>query len=145
LRGLLAFWALLLLVLGAGAGVLQYLGAPVVRRVAVVSVVVPVVAAPSGPAAPDAALAEARAGDPTAFLPKIASDGRRAMSYYAAPAKIPAGAKIVALLIDGMGLSQSVSVTAIQQLPAAVSFAFSPYSADPGRWSMRRAARDMNI
>ena len=52
------------------------------------------------------------------------------MSYYAAPARIPPGAKTVALLIDGMGLSQSESLTAIAQLPAAVSFAFSPYSAD---------------
>jgi len=128
-RGLLTFWVILLFGLAAGAGVLQSLGPPVPpsHRVPLIASAAPT---RTGPASPDTALTIARADDPTSFLPRIAADGRRPMSYYAAPAKIPAGAKTVALLVDGMGLSQSESLAAIAQLPAAVSFAFSPYAAD---------------
>ena len=131
MRGLLVFWATLLTLLAGGAGVLQLLGPPTPARPTAAAIVRAIAhPAPTGPAAPDRALTVAWSADPTSFLPRIAADGRRPMSYYAAPAHIPAGAKTIALLIDGMGLSQSVSLTAIKQLPAAVSFAFSPYSAD---------------
>jgi polysaccharide deacetylase 2 family uncharacterized protein YibQ len=131
LRLLLTFWAVLLLLLAATAGVLQYLGPPKALVAATLPLAAPAVPAATGPAAPDPALHEARAEDPTSFLPRVAPDGRRAMTIYAAPAHIPPGAKTVAILVAGMGLSQSTSMTAINQLPAAVSFAFSPYSADP--------------
>lgn len=132
MRGLAIFWVALLLLLGAGAGVLQALGPPEKPRppVAVAAAKPPPVKA--GPLPPDPILSEVRADDPTAFLPRIAPDGRTPMTAYAATvAPIPPGAKTVSLLICGLGLSQSNSEDAIRQLPAAVSLAFSPYSADP--------------
>ena len=66
------------------------------------------------------------------MLPRIAADGRQARTVYAAAAPpIPAGAKRVAILLDGVGLSAAASLDAIDQLPAAVSLAVSPYSVAP--------------
>lgn len=81
------FWVVLLLALGAGAVVLQYLGPPV-------------------PAAPSASA--------PVTPPATGPHGRR-----------------VAILIAGIGLSQSDSARAIDELPAAVTLAFSPYAANP--------------
>ncbi len=126
MRALLAFWVVMLLTAGGGAGWLAYLDRPL----AVVATAKPVVEA-AGPRAPDVDLLETRADDPDAMLPRIGADGRRPMSYYAAVARVPAGFKRVALLVAGIGLSQSSSHDVIEQLPSAVSLAVSPFAADP--------------
>ena len=78
------------------------------------------------------ALLEPAPHDPSAALPRIAGDGRRASVVYAADAPfVPAGSKRVAILLSGFGLSSAASQDAVDQLPAAVSFAVSPYAEDP--------------
>ena len=122
MRGLAVFWAILLCSLVIGAGVLQYLGPPVAAVHDTDRI---------GPRAFDQALAEQDPDQPTAMLPRIARDGRRPMIYYAAPPPAPSGSVRIAILVDGIGLSQSDSRRAMEQLPPAVSLAFSPYAADP--------------
>lgn len=67
------------------------------------------------------------------FLPKIGPDGATPAQVYArplgpAPAAKPAGR--IAILIGGLGISQSSTSEAITRLPGAVSLAFAPYGAE---------------
>jgi polysaccharide deacetylase 2 family uncharacterized protein YibQ len=72
-------------------------------------------------------------------LPRIADDGRRPMSVYAAPA---AEGKIkIAIVMTGLGLSAKQTQAALSGLPAAVTVGILPYSVDAPRWlSAARAA-----
>jgi uncharacterized protein len=85
--------------------------------------------------APDERLAEkSRHG----LLPRIGADGARPADVYARPPLIPANLKNaprVALLVGGLGLSETGTETAIQQLPGAVSLGFAPYGADVARFA----------
>ena len=66
------------------------------------------------------------------MIPRIAADGRQARTVYAAAVPpLPAGVKRVAILLDGLGLSSAASLDAIDNLPAAVSLAVSPYAVAP--------------
>ena len=73
-------------------------------------------------------------------VPRVAADGRVARVVYAAavPAVGP-GEKRVALLLAGFGLSERDSQAALDQLPAAVSFAVSAYSDQSGLLEAARA------
>lgn len=88
--------------------------------------------------APDSRLVErSRYG----MLPKTAPDGATPAQVYARPlgpepATKPAGH--IALLIGGLGISQSGTADAIAKLPGPVSFAFAPYGAELER-SVQRA------
>lgn len=67
------------------------------------------------------------------LLPKIGPDGATPMQVYARPlgpalASKPAGR--IAILVGGLGISQSSTSEAIARLPGAVSLAFAPYGAD---------------
>ncbi|RXT54673.1 hypothetical protein B6S44_13665 [Bosea sp. Tri-44] len=67
------------------------------------------------------------------LLPKIGPDGATPMQVYArplgpTPATKPAGR--IAILVGGLGISQSSTSEAIARLPGAVSLAFAPYGAD---------------
>lgn len=67
------------------------------------------------------------------FLPKVGPDGATPAQVYArplgpAPAAKPAGR--IAILIGGLGISQSSTSEAIARLPGAVSLAFAPYGAE---------------
>jgi len=147
-RALLATWVLLL---GAGAvlaGVLQWLGPPPGRLAPLHRPVaqrrLPPRARPAAhaapPLAPGAALLEPAPDYPGYFLPRIAADGRRPDSTYAAPVPVvPAGHPRIALLLEGAGLSATASLAAIASLPPAVSLAVSPYAASPA--PIVRAAR----
>lgn len=65
-------------------------------------------------------------------LPRIADDGRRPMTAYAAPA---ANGKFkIAIVVSGLGLSASASQAAIASLPAGITLGFAPYAEDAGRW-----------
>jgi polysaccharide deacetylase 2 family uncharacterized protein YibQ len=87
--------------------------------------------------APDSRLAErTRQG----ILPKIAPDGTTALQVYARPlgpqpATKPAGR--IAMLVGGLGISQSGTADAIAKLPGAVSLAFAPYGSDLERTVQR--------
>jgi uncharacterized protein len=82
-------------------------------------------------AAPDRRLVDKSKYGP---LPRIGADGARPLEVYARPViaapGLPAGAPRVALLVGGLGLSDSGTRDAIARLPGAVSLGFAPYGAD---------------
>jgi polysaccharide deacetylase 2 family uncharacterized protein YibQ len=85
----------------------------------------------------DPALIENTAQGP---LPRIADDGRKPMTAYAAPA--PAGAKFkIAIVVSGLGLSASATKAAIDALPPAVTLGFAPYAQDVSNWVGEARAR----
>lgn len=74
------------------------------------------------------------------LIPKISSSGERPMDIYAR--KIAPTASIrIAIVVGGLGLSQSGSKSAIEQLPADVTLAFAPYGNSIRRW-MQKARSD---
>ncbi|MEO1748161.1 MAG: divergent polysaccharide deacetylase family protein [Pseudomonadota bacterium] len=72
------------------------------------------------------------------LLPRITPDGRRPMDIYARPWSENAG-KRIAIMIGGIGLSQTTSQRAIDRLPAEITLGFSPAGNSLNRWM--RAAR----
>jgi polysaccharide deacetylase 2 family uncharacterized protein YibQ len=86
-------------------------------------------------APPDPALQEkGRYG----LLPKVGPDGARPADVYARPILVPPGLTganppRIAILVGGMGISQSGTSEAIAKLPASVSLAFAPYGNDLDR------------
>lgn len=79
---------------------------------------------------PDRALIEQSETGP---LPVRAADGRRAADVYARPWSGTRGAK-VALVIGGLGLSQTGTQAAIAKLPSEITLAFAPQGNSLGRW-----------
>lgn len=86
---------------------------------------------------PDPALVEESAAGP---LPIRAADGRRPFDVYARPLSSSRGAR-VAIVIGGLGISQTGTQTALQRLPKDVSLAFAPDGNSLGRW-MQEARRE---
>lgn len=81
-------------------------------------------------------------------LPKIGDDGSRPLDVYSAPVRVSAvQSPKIALVIGGMGLSQTRSLQAIETLPSEVTFAFSPYGASLERWTMaaRQAGHELLV
>lgn len=77
---------------------------------------------------------------PQGPLPRIADDGRKPMTAYAAAA--PAGAKFkIAIVVSGLGLSASATKAAIDALPPAVTLGFAPYAEDVSSWTSEARAR----
>ncbi len=151
-RSLLGVWTAFLLLAGAGALVLQWLGPPLPKPVkggslvAKRSVGVPArptasaavaphpvtVSAPPvriGIAAPDPALLEPAPGYPGRMLPRIGANGDRSSVAYAARPVSPPHGPQVAILLEGLGLSDAISQDAVDALPAAISLGVSPYAA----------------
>jgi polysaccharide deacetylase 2 family uncharacterized protein YibQ len=79
---------------------------------------------------PDRALLEQSEMGP---LPVRAADGRRAAEVYARPWSGARGAR-VAIVIGGLGLSQTGTQEAIAKLPSEVTLAFAPQGNSIGRW-----------
>ncbi len=83
------------------------------------------------PRAPDPALIiETKSG----LLPVIAPDGREAWRVYARPFSDPFQRPRISILLGGLGMSQSATLTAIQQLPGAVTLSFNPYAQKLQDW-----------
>jgi polysaccharide deacetylase 2 family uncharacterized protein YibQ len=154
MRALGWFWIAVLVLLAGGGGALQWLGPPrMATAMAAASVPTQAAARPRedapptagladvgspGQAAslvhsPDPALLEASATYPGGMLPRIGPDGRMPMTMYAAHAEPPDARPRVALLLAGIGLSETDSLEAIHNTPAAVSLAISPYAFHPER------------
>jgi uncharacterized protein len=72
-------------------------------------------------------------------IPKVAPDGARPSEIYAKPVKpqAKAGAPRIAIVIAGLGVSQSGTSEALSKLPAEVTTAFAPYGTDLDRWVSR--------
>jgi uncharacterized protein len=66
-------------------------------------------------------------------LPTRGADGRRPVDVYARPWSGARGAR-VAIVIGGLGLSQTGTQEAIEKLPAEVTLAFAPQGNSIGRW-----------
>jgi polysaccharide deacetylase 2 family uncharacterized protein YibQ len=79
-------------------------------------------------APPDQALLEPSAEFPGTSLPRIGADRRSPMQAYAAASDPAETRPRIAILVSGIGLSQTDSRAAIEHLPAAVSLAVSPYA-----------------
>lgn len=72
-------------------------------------------------------------------LPRTASDGSRPLDLYAAPVSTNLkNVPQIAIVIGGLGLSQTGTQEAIRKLPKEVTLAFAPYGGSLDRW-MRRA------
>ncbi|AQS84753.1 MAG: divergent polysaccharide deacetylase family protein [Acetobacter aceti] len=83
---------------------------------------------------------EAVAGDPGHSLPKRGPNGEMPRNVYAAAVPpIPAGNARIAILLDGYGLSEEMSLNAARNLPAMVSFAVPAYA--PARLPLSETAR----
>lgn len=143
------FWAAVLSIAGIGAVVLQVLGPPLAASPSNQSVPPPIAAEePALPkpkavaetvsvpptrdpiAAPDPALLEEVPGEPGAFLPRIAADGRVPMKLYARPFDASDKRPRIGLLFVGFGMADSDSA-AVDSLPGGVTLAFSPYGPPP--------------
>jgi len=88
---------------------------------------------------PDRALLEDSEFGP---LPVRGADGRRPMDVYARPWSGARGARI-AIVIGGLGISQTGTQQAIARLPAEVTLAFAPQGNSLDRW-MQNARRKAN-
>jgi polysaccharide deacetylase 2 family uncharacterized protein YibQ len=90
----------------------------------------------------DPALVENTAEGP---LPRIADDGRKPMTAYAAPATV-AGKKFkIAIVVDGLGMSASATKAALSALPAGVTLGFEPYAGDVSQWVGEARARGHEV
>lgn len=85
---------------------------------------------------PDRALIEESEMGP---LPVRGADGTRPFDVYAGPWSGARGARI-AVVIGGIGLSQTGTLNAIEKLPSGVTLAFAPQGNSLDRW-MREARR----
>lgn len=80
------------------------------------------------------------------LLPRIAEDGRRPSKVYARPSVKPVRATSgqsarIAILLNGLGLSEAATEQAIQTLPGPVTLAFGPYGQNLQGW-VRKARGD---
>ncbi len=68
------------------------------------------------------------------IAPRMGADGLRAMDVYARPVvPLPGGASPkgrIAVVVGGLGISQSATADALARLPRAVTLAFAPYGAE---------------
>src|SRR6476619_1927521 len=78
-------------------------------------------------------------------LPKVATDGRRPIDVYARPSKYaekaaPGQPPRIAVLINGMGLSDGITAEAIKGLPAPISVAYGAYGRNLQDWVTKARA-----
>ncbi len=86
---------------------------------------------------PDSALLRSTA---LGKAPRIAPDGRKAVSYYARSFDGPRTKPRVAVIVGGLGLNTAVTERAIDDLPPEVSLSFAPYAKNLDFWTKK--ARD---
>lgn len=96
----------------------------------------PVPPAPRAPTAPLPGLSEEGPGGP---LPIISADGRRPDEAYARPHERRTG-PVVALIVGGLGMSERLTLEAIDTLPPEVTLSFAPYARDLQGWVDRARA-----
>jgi len=163
MRALAATGAFLVCTLMAGAAAITLLGAvePASVRIALSpgaaeSAAPPVIRPQPIPDTPmPAVTAVQRAGaaliaDPALIentplgpLPRIADDGRKPMTAYAAPAA--QGKLRIAIVMTGLGLSARATEAALKELPPAVTVGLLPYAADAPRWLSAARARGHEV
>jgi Uncharacterized protein conserved in bacteria len=96
----------------------------------------------SAAAMPVQALPELSEETAAGILPKIAADGTRPLDAYARPVPAIVGAAPkIAIVVGGLGLSQSGTQEALRVLPPEITLAFAPYGNGLDLWQ-RRARQD---
>ncbi|MGT2503123.1 divergent polysaccharide deacetylase family protein [Bradyrhizobium guangxiense] len=80
------------------------------------------------------------------MIPAVSGD-LKPFNVYAADADRAKAAKmpVVAIVIGGLGVGAAKTLDAIMKLPAAVTLAFTPYGADPGKLAERARAQRHEI
>ena len=91
--------------------------------------------APANDTAPDASPLDQKFLEMSAqgAIPKIAADGVRPADAFAQPVKALPGkpdAPRIAIIVTGLGVSESATADAIAKLPGAVTLGFMPYGSD---------------
>jgi polysaccharide deacetylase 2 family uncharacterized protein YibQ len=102
-----------------------------------------------GDASPDAPI-DQRLTDTSQHgaIPKIAPDGARASDIYARPIRPQASRADqprIAIVIEGLGTGANGTAQALAKLPAAITFAFTPYGTDIERWVARARAENHEV
>jgi len=80
-------------------------------------------------------------------IPRIAPDGARPSEIYSRSGSLKGrkdGPRI-AIVIGGLGVSASVTEQALEKLPGAVTFAFTPYGADVERLATSARAKEHEV
>jgi polysaccharide deacetylase 2 family uncharacterized protein YibQ len=109
-----------------------------------------VIPAPAGDAAPDAGPLDQKFLEMSAHgaIPKIAADGVRPADAFAQPVKALPGkpdAPRIAIIVSGLGVSDSATADAIAKLPGAVTLGFMPYGSDVAALAGRARARGHEV
>jgi polysaccharide deacetylase 2 family uncharacterized protein YibQ len=81
-------------------------------------------------------------------IPKIAADGIRPADAFAQPVKALPGkpdAPRIAIIVSGLGVSDSATADAIAKLPGAVTLGFMPYGSDVAALAGRARARGHEV
>src|SRR6202795_1330429 len=107
-------------------------------------------AANDAAAAPDAGPLDQKFLEMSAHgaIPKIAADGMRPADAFAQPAKALPGkpdAPRIAIIVSGLGVSDSATGDAIAKLPGAVTLGFMPYGSDVAALAGRARARGHEV
>jgi hypothetical protein len=85
---------------------------------------------------------------PHGALPKIAADGVRPADAFAQPVKALPGkpdASRIAVIVGGLGVSETATAEAITKLPGAVTLALMPYGNDVAALAARARAQNHEI
>jgi hypothetical protein len=85
---------------------------------------------------------------PHGALPKIAADGVRPADAFAQPVKALAGkpdAPRIAIIVGGLGVSETATAAAIAELPGAVTLALMPYGNEVAAVAARARAQNHEI
>jgi uncharacterized protein len=79
----------------------------------------------------------------TGLLPRRSEDGLRPMDVYSRPAATEGnfGVARVVIIVGGVGISQTSSQQAVQQLPPSITLAFAPYGNSLLRWMQEARKR----
>ena len=85
---------------------------------------------------------------PHGAIPKIAADGARPAEAFAQPVKPLPGkpdAPRIAIIVGGLGVSDSATADAITKLPGAVTLGFMPYGGDVAALAARARAQGHEV
>lgn len=78
--------------------------------------------------------------DVSSFVPTRGPNGERPLDAYARPVEagtIPDGQPRIAIIIGGLGLSQTATQSVIDRLPGEMTLSFAPYGNSLSRWTTR--------
>ncbi len=74
---------------------------------------------------------------PLGKVPRIAPDGRKALTAYARTYKGDYSKPQIAIIVGGLGLNRALTEQAIDELPPEISLAFAPYAKDLDFWTKK--------